>query len=302
MNVNNINIFSLNKKYFKNTLNSYNIQVRDFFNKVTPDFSNYKQITQGEIGDCWLLGPICAMSKSTILRNYFKEHFLINDDRTYTIKCFNLQNIKENIKINGELYYLPAEDEYKADLLFAGQQQYIPENPYVTNELIWASLIEKAVAFMLGGYHSLDGGDPGTRDVKNADLGFYILTGNNVNTVMIDNTININLLKELLEKGAAITYTTKDNKNIKGKNKMKRTPTGVDKSGYNLLEDHVYMVDTISYDGTLSLYNPHGEEIHLSHNIAKLLPLDILIMYGQRFDILLPANISGGRRRRKTSK
>jgi hypothetical protein len=273
---------------FEEIIKSSNPIMKDFFCNGKIKFANYDSITQGEIGDCWLLAPMCAIARSHNLRLLLERNFEINADRTYNVTLYdNYSPIK--ININGNLFFLPAQPHYKADLLFAGQQQFLPEKK-ISFTSIWFAFIEKAAALLRGGYHLLDGGDPGTADEKQADLGFAILTGKKVNTFNID-SIDPKIdfketIKQLLLDGAAIVYTTKTNSEIQDGRKMKSEPSGTDYSGLNLLEDHAYIIDRINRDGTIKLYNPHGELNNLKHNIAYILSPEDAIFFGKRLDIL----------------
>ena len=91
---------------------------------------------------------------------------------------------------------------------------------------------------------------------------------NTINVDSIDPQIDFKeTIKQLLLDGAAIVYTTKTNSEIQDGRIMKSEPSGKDYSGLNLLEDHAYIIDRINRDGTIKLYNPHGELNNLKHNI-----------------------------------
>ena len=247
---------------FQETIQFSNPMIKDFFCTGDINFSNYASITQGEIGDCWLLAPLCALARSHKLRILLERNFVINADRTYNVTLYDDNYSPVQININGNLFYLPEQKPFKADLLFAGQQQFLPQKKNVLFNSLWFAFIEKAAALLRGGYHLLDGGDPGTADEKQADLGFAILTGKKVNTINVD-SIDPQIdfketIKQLLLDGAAIVYTTKTNSEIQDGRIMKSEPSGKDYSGLNLLEDHAYIIDRINRDGTIKLYNPHG--------------------------------------------
>ena len=285
---------------FANAIANYNPELRDFFSATAADFANYTSITQGEVGDCWLLAPIAALSRSPQLRQILRRNFTINDeDETYTIKLYSAGKAK-SVDINGNLYILPADGRNKSDLLFAGQQQFLPEKATVKLASTWFAFIEKAVAVMVEGYHSLDGGDPDSDTAKQADLGFKILTNKPVTTYMIDDETDFSgKIAALLRAGAAIVFTTKANTEIADERAMKIAPDKEDSSGFNLLEDHAYVVDSISRDGSVQLYNPHGEipKIRDQNRAAKLSEEDARY-FGKRLDIL-PGNSGGSRKTRR---
>ena len=281
---------------FKDAIAEYKPVLRDFFSTTAVDFSNYKAVSQGEVGDCWLLAPMAALSRSIALRSVLGERFKINDDKTYTV-TLGLRDIN----LNGNLYMLPAEGEYRADLLFAGQQQFLPQEITVPLESLWFAFIEKAAAILYGGYHLLDGGDPDDPDVKQADLGFKLLTDKPVTTIMIDDTTDFKSIKALLTADAAIVFTTKTNKELKSRSTMKIGPSTTDKSRFNLLQDHSYVVDAISEEGILTLYNPHGEFDAIKiQNTARPLTEENAKFFGKRFDIV-SSGFAGGARKRKRS-
>ena len=286
---------ALDPKEFKNAIENYKPQIRDFFAKGSAHFSNYTHITQGEVGDCWLLAPIAAIARSPMLRTILEHNFITNKNNTYTITVYDAHGNPKSIDINGKLVYIPKDGEFKADLLFAGQQQFLPEMTNVPLKLSWFAFLEKAVAIMYGGYEHLDGGDPDSSDVKQAALGFMNITGKKATTIMIDGTTDFKTVKHMLDKGAAIVYTSKTNKELPKGKKLKKTPESRDSSKYNLLEDHAYVVESISDEGVVTLYNPHG---HLKHNIAKPMPNNVAVLFGKRLDILM----SKSGEKRKTRK
>jgi hypothetical protein len=283
---------------FSETIEKTNPDVRDFFSDGKKDFSNFDSVSQGEIGDCWLLAPMAALARSPKLRRLLHDNFTIDvAEKKYSIKLYDISG-GAVFKIDGRLIYLPAVEGYKSDLLFAGQQQHIPEKAAPAFKSLWFAFIEKAVALKLGGYHNLDGGDPDSPDVKQASLGFNLLTGKTANTIYIDVTTDFSTkIRELLASGAAIVYTTKSNAEILETSLEKRTiktspEDDADKSGLNLLEDHAYVINRISRDGTVQLYNPHGEFPSVAaRNKARPLTMADAIFFGKRLDII---SIAGG--------
>jgi hypothetical protein len=293
-----MNIYDLDHIYFRDAIENYNPVLHNFYSTSPSDFSNYTSISQGEVGDCWLLAPMAAISRSPLLRKILQRNFTINADNTYTIILYSNSGAV-TINLNGNLFILPQQGEYKSDLLFSGQQQYLPEKSNVKLNSIWFAFIEKAVALLFGGYHLLDGGDPDSPNVKQADLGFHILTNKPVITIMIDNMTDFrDNIKNYLKNGAAIVFTTKTNSEIAYEKAMKNTPSSPsDNSELNLLEDHAYVIDSISRDGSITLFNPHGEFSHLiEQNKASKLTESDARYFGKRLDIL-PGNISGGTRK-----
>jgi hypothetical protein len=351
----------LDPQAFAATIEKYNPQIRDFYCEGKKDFSNYDSVSQGEQGDCWLLAPIAALSRSSQLRRLLQDNFTINtENKTYDITLFERTESKV-FTVDGSLLYLPATAGFKSDLLFAGQQQFIPEKAKPVLKSLWFSFIEKAVALKLGGYHMLDGGDPKSPDAKQASLGFSILTGRPVTTIMIDETTDFaSVIRPLLASGAAIVYTTKSNAEIRAASTATGAATATaaaagaaastsggasapepalaspnasapepvlaspnvsanthtkeedkaitiknspeddgDKSGLNLLEDHAYVIDTISRSGVVQLYNPHGEFTKIkAQNKAMPLTQENAVFFGKRLDII-PFSGGGFRRTKR---
>jgi len=285
---------------FADAIEKYNPELRNFFSAEPADFSNYTSVSQGEVGDCWLLAPMAALSRSERLRPLLQRNFTINDDETYTITVY-LNGEANGKNINGNLYILPRAGRYRADLLFAGQQQFLPDRATVNLDSTWFAFIEKAVAILYDDYDSLDGGDPDSDDAKQADLGFQILTNKPVTTIMIDEETDFRgAINALLRAGAAIVFTTKANSEIDEDRLMKIGADENDNSGFNLLEDHAYVIDFIGRDGSVQLYNPHGEmpKKRAQNRAAKLTEANARY-FGKRLDII-PGDIGGSRKTRRT--
>jgi hypothetical protein len=294
-----MDILVLDSVVFKDAIENYNPKIKDFFNAELPSFSNYREISQGEIGDCWFLSALAALSKSSTLREILRRNFAINPDtKQFIIKLYAEE--ERTVVIDGRLIYIPKIQGYKSDLLFAGQQHFLPEKRKIPLELTWYAFFEKAMATLYGGYQFLDGGDPESSETKEASEGFLRLTGMKAFTLSIDESIPISEVKKYLDAGSAMVYSTKTNKEVNLEKKMKETPDGLDMSEYNLLEDHAYVIDSISDTGDVQLYNPHGEFGTLKvQNTAKLLPLAAFIYFGKRIDAVIVHPKGGARTRRR---
>ncbi len=209
------------KKKSKSVLPYYNIKFIQFPATDEPTFRNYSEITQGAVGDCWLLGPLSAISKSDVTRHILQNNFRITGPNMYDITLYDkTTNTPVTIQINNELACI-TNAVYEKDIVYAGQSQNILAGKRLTakttqiegisNEQLWPSWFEKAAAIMYGDYDAgLDGGDPGTPAEKHASEGFRILTGRDVRTILIGSTEN---MEELLQEhaGGAVTVTTKGN-------------------------------------------------------------------------------------------
>jgi hypothetical protein len=351
------------KKKSKEELPYYKIKFIQFLATDEPTFRNYSEITQGAVGDCWLLGPLSAISKSDATRHILQNNFRITGPNVYDITLYDkTTNAAVTIQINNELACI-TNAVYEKDIVYAGQSQNILAGKRLTvqtkqiegisNEKLWPSWFEKAAAIIYGDYDAgLDGGDPGTPAEKHASEGFRILTGRDVRTIIIGGTEN---MEELLQEhaGGAVTVTTKGNAVLLDSPKrLKYIPNEREEAGeeeeegnesengkvnnangkvnnangkennangnenkangnennaahrqkevaYNLLEDHVYVLDSYDPDTRMiTVYNPHGHVRVV--NIAEQIPLDDFIHYFSRMDILEmpvavpPANTSPG--------
>jgi Calpain family cysteine protease len=274
-----------------------NIGVADFFSATPFNFSNYRGVIQGGIGNCWLLSPMCALAK--VLPDLLQDKFTLNSrNKTYTVRFFNFSGQPCTQTITGHLVYIPEEDvdppRGKNELCYVGQQLGLPdEEP--TNAALWPSFLEKAIAAELGGYDMLDGGDgPGARQASD---GFRILTGRE--SILVDpQQTTMAAIQGHLASGHVIAFTTKPNGVGVPVLKSEPRPAGKFK---NLLEDHAYMLDRIEGDKVI-LYNPHGELPHLKHNVAKPLTWAELVSVGARFDIFVRPAGGGKRRTRRVRK
>lgn len=275
-------------------------KVQNLFRDGFPTFTNWDNVVQGAVGDCWLLGPMAALAKNPILRTQvFIPQFRI-EGSNYIITLFDVNSIRHDITINGELLVMPAFKKYKADLLFAGRTLDLPSKPkQLTIEQLWPSFIEKAAATLKGSYcPGLDGGDIDDPNAKQASDGFMLLSGRTCTTIIMDHSIDIKSIFETYKEGA-ITITTKHNSFLSIENKLKEIPED-ENFPYNLLHDHVYTVQQID-DTQIYLYNAHGHRIQ--SNIALPIPFKDIITYFARIDVLLPINKGGNvRKTRKTRK
>ena len=283
---------------FLEATETYDLALIDLFRENTPTFSNYRSLSEGEVGDCWFLAPLASLSKSTIHRQLLQDNFQIHtDSRTYSIRLYTPGPI--DIEITGELWHLKADEKNESDLLFSGQQQNLTEKlDRITNTHIWPCLFEKAAAKMLGGYQALDGGDGPL--AKQASDGFRILTEKPVRTILIDEHLSLEDIREELNRGAAVVFTTRLNDEVRPT--MKEDTKQDDPSGVNLLHDHAYVVDAITRRSIVTLYNPHGESSKLQHNIAKPLSFQDILTFGLRFDILSVPPAGGSKRNRTVKK
>jgi hypothetical protein len=258
-----------------------NMRVANFFNEEQFDCSDYRHVVQGDVGDCWLLSPMCGLAAK---RPDLLEGLFTVGSGNYTVNFYDFDGTACSATITGHLVYTPREDVasgpgYKPrnELTYVGQQLGLVDvEP--DNARLWASFLEKGMAEYFGGYQSLDGGD-GPNALQACD-GFRLLTG--LESEFVEpRAYTLEELEAALRDGV-VAFTTKANKSLR--TKLKKVPKGL--GGFkNLLEDHAYLVDRVE-DDMIILYNPHGELPHLRHNVAEPLTWAELVLVGARFDIL----------------
>jgi uncharacterized protein YukE len=102
-------------------------------------------VTQGSIGDCWLMSALAAMAVSDEGRKKIMSMIRVNDDGTYTVTFAD----NEAVVVSGELYV-----DIKNDPIYAQGAGFFGINES------WVQIIEKAYAARSPkGFPSLDGGD-----------------------------------------------------------------------------------------------------------------------------------------------
>eukprot|EP00298_Acanthocystis_sp_HF-20_P012618 c19977_g1_i1.p1 GENE.c19977_g1_i1~~c19977_g1_i1.p1 ORF type:complete len:483 (-),score=135.09 c19977_g1_i1:153-1601(-) len=111
-----------------------------FSDKIEP-----KDISQGELGDCWLMSALACMAEFPgLIRQVFVSGEL-NFRGKYTVRIYNAgENIWHNITVDD---FVPVDPNTKSCLF--GQPN--------GNEL-WVLILEKAFAKFLGSYAKLSGG------------------------------------------------------------------------------------------------------------------------------------------------
>lgn len=118
---------------------------------------------QGGIGDCWLVAAISGMAE---FPNYLRDEIFqtkeIPEDGKYEFKLFDWRSGEWKVITIDD--YLPCmagslEEPETASTMYAK----LPSGK------MWAALLEKAIAKLMGGYHALDGGVP--------TIGFEMMTG-----------------------------------------------------------------------------------------------------------------------------
>jgi len=230
----------------------------DAYNGQAP---NQADITQGAVGDCWLIAPMLAM----VMSAHFNQHIagLVNaaQGQGYDV---TLGNVQQNGAVPNTVNQhvserIPALDSTQAQ---GGQDEFLysqltlhKPGAIAGGTATYPALIEKAVAMQMGGsYQDLDDND--------ASLGFAYLGHARATTINNPNPANQNyqtMVTEVSQNDAAGTATTKTNA-ASNQNLIedRDDQQQVAASYRNLIEDHVYIILPATTNQRLYLHNPHG--------------------------------------------
>lgn len=224
-------------------------------NKIDDSGFTPDAISQGEIGNCWFLATLGAMTVS----DYWKDYLIAQIKRIAKTNNFEVTLYEESgasnyVNITGHLLQYQTSSGFDPQLVYAQQRTVNVSNIPDENAVIWPALFEKALATIWDGYQQLDDNTP--------DAAFELLTGiesdlhtpraKNLKTKAWDN------LQNAFIAGAAVTLTTAKNGDLKGGTKrMAEEPDKANPLSLNLLEDHVYILT--GYNGSdMILRDPHG--------------------------------------------
>eukprot|EP00435_Cladocopium_sp_Y103_P043076 s1208_g12.t1 len=130
----------------------------ELFGDVDP-----RDARQGGIGDCWLMSAISGMAEfPNFLRDQIFQTKEIPEDGKYEFKLFDFRSCKWKVITIDDYLPCPAgslEEPERATTIYAK----LPSGK------MWAALLEKAIAKLMGGYNALDGGVP--------TMAFTMMTG-----------------------------------------------------------------------------------------------------------------------------
>jgi hypothetical protein len=237
-------------------------EYKDYHTNTQPTFDR-DHVSEGNTGDCWLLGPLAAMAQSPKWRAHLMTNFGINA-HDFTVRLYDPNSIGALTALQKTVTgHLPT---YKAvapvhpnpglprELVYSGQQKGTPDafdlNPDTTP--IWPSIFEKAVALLMGGYQKLDDGE--------ANVGMAILGGvrpTRVTGASLNDPAWLTLKTDQFDKEAAITMTTKKNSAFSPLTPLAADIASIGGAYRGLLEDHVYVVKSLNAND-VELHNPHG--------------------------------------------
>lgn len=228
-------------------------------NRLTLYANNYptfetKSISQGNIGNCWLIAVLISLSLTQKGKELLSNIFYVNQDKTYTIKLYN--NVrKPNYITFKPVFTIQKDINNNLQMLFSGDNLDVPtkflNNP--NTEYIWPCIIEKAISKYLGSIKKQDG-----NYCANA---FKLLTLNDIN-YCINIAMNKRYISKLIDllKNNKICATLETKKNVYIK--------------YNfLIDNHAYSIYKLDGD-KLHLINPHDnftdQNKTISVNIREL--------------------------------
>lgn len=240
----------------------------DPYNGQAPDPSD---ISQGEIGDCWLIAPMMAMTMSQHWNQHI-SNLTAPQGQDFQVTLGDPANIDSGqgqstqlVTITGWIPTLPqaqSNTTNQAEFLYAqlnlGMPGQVNGQQGAQQAPVWPSLLEKAAAqsFGQGSYQGLDD--------NNADMGFKLLGHTGPQTLQNPDANGqpyANMI-DAMQHDAAGTATTKKDNPI-GQYRLATDPENVHEmqNAYlGLIEDHVYIILNTSTVQNLQLKNPHGQK------------------------------------------
>lgn len=207
-----------------------------------------KCISQGDVGNCWLISVLISLSLTQKGKKLLSDIFYVNQNGTYTIKIYDSVR-KANYITFDPIFTVKKDMNDNPQMLFCGANLDLPtkflNNP--DTEFIWACVIEKALSIYMGNIRRQNG-----NYCANA---FNLLTLKDIN-YCVNIAINKRFISKFIElmKDNKICATLETKKNISEK--------------YNYLHDtHAYAIYKLDGD-MLHLINPHYDFIDESKTIV----------------------------------
>jgi len=237
----------------------------ELFDDKYPTF-NPHYVSQGNIGDCWLISVLFCLSNNEKGKKILSDCFYINNDGTYTIKLLDEKRKNNYVKIPCKFKINRETNQLK----YSGSSLNIPElfNNNPSNEYIWASIFEKAISKYMGCMRKLDG--------NYAYNAFKLLSNNNVELIYgygINNRF-LDRIYDLFKSGKIICVVELSNSNLEIL------------TNTNLVTNHAYSlydIDKQDDNYIWYLFNPHNQYIDKNScsklDIKKLKDFVSLITY-----------------------
>lgn len=104
-----------------------------------PDGARAADVTQGDLGDCYLDSGLAGLANSPQGRQRLRQLVTAHDDGTYTVRFADGQRVR----VDGDVYVTNGDDAAYSE---------------IAKGSIWVGILEKAYAQRHGGYQPIDGG------------------------------------------------------------------------------------------------------------------------------------------------
>ena len=219
-----------------------------------------QDVTQGNVGNCWLLAPMMAMAGSAhwrdtlanaVTQNQANYDVRLGTPNAQTAPGQVLQN--QQVTVSGQLPAFPSADTNRDELLYGQMNRGIPDQ-IGQGAVTWPALMEKAIAQSWGNnsYQSLDD--------NNASLGFQLLGATQPFTLQPPDTASQEyaaLIQGLAQGAAATATTVRNGDNGKVLSTTDNDAQEIAAADYRLIEDHVYIITAVTQQN-MTLSNPHG--------------------------------------------
>lgn len=200
-------------------------------------------IDQGQTGDCYLLSSMGALAKSNpkLFDGESEDSVIKKEGENYVVTFYPRLDRNTDKRTKVEITVTP---EILTDA--SGRPIYQGQ----ADGELWAIIIEKAYAQMLGGYDNIEGGTPSEalatitgKEAKTIDPKFY------------KNEDLITRLFEALDKNQPVTFSSSGN----DENPIQILLPNTANTTQTLFEGHAYTLDRVQND-SIFLYNPHGQK------------------------------------------
>lgn len=209
-------------------------------------------IDQGQTGDCYLLSSMGALAKSNpnLFDGKNEDSIVQKEGDNYVVTFYPRLHraSKERTKVA-----ITVSPEVLTDRTGRPLYQGLADGE------LWAVVVEKAYAQLLGGYDNIEGGTP--REA------LATLTGKEAKTIDPKFYKKKDLLARLLEaldKKQPVIFSSSG----KGENPIQIPLLNTTNATQTLLEGHAYTLDRVQND-SIFLYNPHGQQ-HLEINPSQV--------------------------------